>query len=105
LREVPIDGFGEHLRCRRAEAHEHHGVERLRLVGQHAHHRGSGDLGRVGHRVAVDARGNGREGDAAQAVRLRQTERIAVAGGEQIGLAVTAAAPHRADGVDDVPRG
>src|ERR1035437_2009646 len=71
---------------------------------------GRGELRALAHRnarrllrrVAVDAAADRREGDAARAVRERQSQALAVAGGEQFGLALGAALPYRSDGVNDV---
>ena len=56
-------------------------------------------------RVAVDARGDRREGDRACADPVGLLERAPVARSQQLRLAGVAAPPHRPDGVDHPPRG
>lgn len=56
-------------------------------------------------RIAEDAGRNERERHGLAAVLLRQQEARLVAGDELFPLAMPAAAPDRADGVDDVPAG
>lgn len=55
-----------------------------------------------GDGAAVDAGGDGREGDGGGAGFVGSGEAGAVAGGEHVGLAVGAASPDGADGVDHV---
>ena len=62
------------------------------------------DLGRVLDGVAVDAGRDRREGHRAAAQLIGDLESTAVAGGEELGLALIPAAPDRPDGVDHVPR-
>ena len=59
--------------------------------------------GRAIGRKAVDARGDRREGDRAQAVRFGQCQRAGVSVGQQPLLVGIAALPDRPDRVDDVP--
>src|SRR5437660_7998565 len=87
------------VRGRLVEAAEDHLVDPgLRLDRAHR------DLGRGLLGVAVDAGRNGRKGDALQAVLLGDSQAAAVTALEQRGLAGSAAVPHRADGMDHVPR-
>jgi predicted AAA+ superfamily ATPase len=62
----------------------------------------AGDAGGGTDGVAVEAGGDGREGDAARAEGVGYFEGAAVAGGEDVGLAVGTAVPDGADRVDDV---
>src|SRR5262245_31508085 len=55
-------------------------------------------------REAVDAGRDCGKGDRGEALRAGERQRGAVAGGEEIVLALIAAAPHRADRVDHVAR-
>jgi len=64
--------------------------------------RGDRDRGGRLQRVAVDAGRDGGQRDATAVVLGRQRERGAVARAQQLGLVVSAAAPDRPDGVDDV---
>ena len=63
-----------------------------------------GDRGRRGRveRVAVDAGRDRGKRDARAVVLGGQFDRALIAGGEQLTLAAVAAAPHGADGVDDM---
>ena len=63
------------------------------------------DRRRLVERVAVDPRRDRGEGDRADAEFVRPRQRLAVARREQLGLAESAAAPHRADRVDHPARG
>src|SRR6516164_2524106 len=72
---------------------------RLRDLRRHA---ADGDARRALGRKTIDAGRDGGKCDRAQALRGRERERRAITGREQVVLALAAAAPHRADGVDDV---
>ena len=65
---------------------------------------GNRNAGRTVRREAVNAGGNGREGDGAEAVLPREREAVAVAGGEQRVLG-PGVAPDGSDRVDDMARG
>jgi hypothetical protein len=73
----------------------------LKLLGS----RPESDLRGALDRVAVDARRDRRERDGATTKLVRDLEGAPVARGKQLGLALIAAMPDRADGVDDVARG
>ena len=62
-------------------------------------------MGRLHQRIVVDAGADGGEGHRAAAVLQRQRQAAAVAGGQLGGLAVIAAPPDGAGGVDDVSAG
>src|SRR5690554_1823268 len=55
-------------------------------------------------RIAVDAATDGREGDRAEIVVAGKLQGAAIARGEELLLALVAAAPHRAHGVKDIAR-
>jgi hypothetical protein len=63
---------------------------------------GRDDRGGEFARVAVGARGEGREGDRTELVLGGKGERVAIAGGETLGVGFRVAATDRTDGVDDV---
>src|SRR5215212_6494804 len=69
------------------------------------HRRAGGVDGRAGaglDRVAVDAGRDRGEGDAGATVLGRELDRAAVAGGEQLGLALFSSVPDGTDGVNHV---
>ena len=74
------------------------------MVGKIGRDLAHGDLRRLVQREMVDTRADGREIDRMAAILARKAQAVAVAAGQQLGLAVIAAAPHRTDGVDHVPR-
>ena len=87
----------------RREAAEHHAADAARRVGDLARHGADRDARRAIGREAVDAGRDRRKGDRGEPVLGRERERGAVAGGEQLLLALAAAAPDRPDRVDHVP--
>src|SRR5450756_1044396 len=84
-----------------AEAGEHN-LRDLRLGRDELRALAHCNARRLLQRVAVDAAADRREGDAARAVRERERQALAIAGGEQFGLALRAALPYRSDGVNDL---
>src|SRR5882757_9378264 len=73
-------------------------------MGDVADHRSHGDArGAVG-RKRVDAGRDGRKRNRGEAIPGRKGQRYAIAGGEQLVLALAAAAPYRTDRMDDVLR-
>lgn len=86
---------------RSGEAAENHVSDRSRRLQklQHALHR---DLGGLIRRKTIDTRRDAREGDALQARFGGEAQGVRVAGTELLHLAIFAAVPNRADGVDDV---
>src|SRR5712671_3259867 len=84
----------------RREAAEDDAREAARRMRDLRRHAADGDACRALRRKTVDAGRDGGKRDRAQA--LRGCERRAIAGREQVVLALAAATPHRADGVDDV---
>src|SRR5579863_1063840 len=63
---------------------------------------GGDDRGGLFARIAVSAGGDGREGDGAKRMLRGESERVAVAAGQQVGVGLMAAAHDWADGVDDM---
>src|SRR5688572_32727132 len=55
-------------------------------------------------RIAIDAAADRWKGDGPQSLDASELQRAAITAGEQRRLAVRAAAPHRADGMDDIAR-
>ena len=86
------------------EAAEDHAVE-LRVGFEKAKRLVRRDRRGAIEREAVHAGADRRERDAADVRAQRERQAVAVARGEQLVLAVLAALPDRADGVDDVLRG
>ena len=74
------------------------------MVGEVGRDLAHGDLRRLRQREVVDARADGREIDRVAAVLARKAEAVAVAIGQQLGLAVLPVAPAGAGRVDDVAR-
>src|SRR5262249_3184077 len=63
-----------------------------------------GDAHRLFQRIAIGARRDAAERDAGEAVIARELQAAPIAGGEQRGPVLVAAAPARPDGVNDVAR-
>src|SRR5690606_1751802 len=99
LREEPLVDEPVALR----EAAEDDALDAVDRPGRIAHGRDRDLRGEL-RRVAVDARADAREGDRAQRVFGGDLEGVAVARGEELGLARGTAAPHGPDGVDHVAR-
>jgi hypothetical protein len=85
------------------ERAKHHPLGQ-RVAGEEFLDRLHGHLGGVLEGVSVDTRADRREGDGRQAAVAGDLERSAVTAGELLRLAVAAAAPHRANRLDDVTR-
>ena len=60
---------------------------------------GDGNRGGVFHGIAVHTAANGRTGQRLDIVLRRETERAAIAAGQQLRFVVTSPTPHRAHGV------
>ena len=65
---------------------------------------GHGDLGGLPQGIAVDTGRDGGEGDRSGANLVGHGQRVPVAGGERLGLALRPAVPDRPHGVDDEAR-
>ena len=111
---VPLDAWGEVLRPAQWRNHELGSclaeqpfIDRQAIGGMAAEddfldpgghigcraNRGNGDAGGGFERIAVDARADGGEGQRANAVLRGKLDRAAVAGRQQFGFAMIAAAP------------
>jgi glyoxylase-like metal-dependent hydrolase (beta-lactamase superfamily II) len=98
------EGIAVMLRALRREATEHHAPMPARAGGDLGRDGADRDArGEIGWK-AIDARGDRRVGDRCQRVLRCKVERRAITVGQQRLLAVAAAAPDRADRVDDVAR-
>ncbi len=75
------------------------------LLCQERTNRGNGDPGRPVRWKPVDPGADGRKGDGAYALLLRQRQRGVVTTGEQVFLALAAALPDRPNGMDDIAGG
>ncbi len=84
---------------------EHHDIDGHVVFQQEAGDLIHGHLQRLGLGIAVDAGGDQREGHRFAVVLLRQRQGAAIAGRQQLALAVRAALPDGADGVDHVLAG
>src|ERR1019366_7313896 len=65
---------------------------------------GYGDLRRLVHRIPVGPCRNRRDGDGCELKLIGDANRLAMATGQRFRLTLLAAAPERADGMDDVAR-
>ena len=74
------------------------------MVGEVGRDLAHGDLRRLIQREMVDTRADGREIDRMAVVLARKAQAVAVAAGQQLGLAVLPVAPARARRVDNVAR-
>jgi hypothetical protein len=63
------------------------------------------DRGSIRDGIAVSSGGDRREGDVLELEFVSEGERFAIATRERLRFTMLAAMPHRADGVDDKPRG
>src|SRR5208282_1929279 len=91
--------FGGSLR----ETTDYDPSERAWRFPKRAFGRHDGDRRRLRRRKSVDARRDGRKGDTLELAR--GLDRAAIAGSQQVRLAVRSPAPNRPDGMDDKTRG
>ena len=103
-RSGPVEGFAIELGHLRPEAAEEGLPGRAGRV-EPAPYLAHGDGGGAVPGKGVDAGGDRGEGDGVKTVQGAELQGVAVAAREELVLALAAAVPDRADGVDDVPGG
>ena len=91
--------------CPFIEEHPQDFVEGVRVPGYEAYDCVDGDVCRLGKGIGIDAGGNGGEGDRADAALHSEGQGALIAACQKRRFPVTAAAPDRAHGVDDVRAG